>query len=162
MTMSRGSIQTTQGVEVQVTPTYLPGESNARAGRFVFGYQIRITNKGDRTVQLLHRNWLIVDGDGDRREVRGSGVVGRQPILKPLESFAYSSGCPLGTPWGTMEGTYTFREVETDAVDVASGTLEVDEGMQEELAQHGKRRRGTFEVAVARFYLVAAADGASV
>ena len=69
-------------------------------------YTITITNEGHDTVQLLSRHWIITDGSGHVEEVKGPGVVGQQPVLEPGESFTYTSGCPLGTPFGKMEGTY--------------------------------------------------------
>ena len=75
-------------------------------------YTIRITNEGNRTVQLLNRHWIITDANGEVEEVRGPGVVGQQPVLKQGESFEYTSGCDLTTPFGSMRGTY---QMVTDA-----------------------------------------------
>lgn len=132
----RGSVTTTRGIRVWVAPSFLTeqvakGESGEaaeewRGKRYLFAYHIRITNVGTVRAQLLERHWVIVDADGDRHEVRGEGVVGHQPDLKPGETFEYSSGCPIATPWGTMEGEFSF----------------VDE--------HGER----FDAVVGRFYLV--------
>ena len=85
---------------------WLPDQSRAEAKRWFWVYHIRIENRRDDTVQLLTRHWLITDGTGHIEEVRGPGVVGKQPTLKPGDSFEYTSGCPLPTPFGVMEGTY--------------------------------------------------------
>ena len=96
----------TRGVRVQVQSQYSPERSDPVKNQWFFLYTITITNDGSETVQLLTRHWIITDADGKVEEVRGPGVVGKQPILKPGESFEYTSGCPLTTPFGLMEGTY--------------------------------------------------------
>ena len=96
----------TRGVRVQVQSRYDPGRSNPGTSQWFFLYTITITNIGTVTVQLLTRHWVITDGNGKVEEVRGPGVVGKQPVLQPGESFEYTSGCPLQTPFGLMEGTY--------------------------------------------------------
>lgn len=82
---------------------------------WVFGYLVEIENCGERTVQLLSRRWEITDATGEMQEVEGPGVVGETPVLQSGESFQYSSGCPLSTPFGTMEGSYTMRYVDDDS-----------------------------------------------
>ena len=90
----------------------------------MFIYKVLITNEGTRTVQLMSRHWVITDGNGRVEEVRGPGVVGEQPFLEPGESFEYTSGCPLGTPFGTMQGTYQMmRSGEMFDVEIAPFTL---------------------------------------
>lgn len=131
--------------------------SDPGTNRFVFGYHITITNKGSQTVQLLARHWVILDADGERRDVRGSGVVGRRPVLEPGNSFEYNSGCPLGTPWGTMEGSYTFHTISSDGMDALEESLDEDEGLQPDPPQDDLGGSGRFEVPIARFYLVAPA-----
>lgn len=96
----------TRGVRVHVESEYDPDRSDAAKSQWFFLYNITISNEGTETVQLLTRHWIITDGNGKVEEVRGPGVVGKQPILKPGESFEYTSGCPLSTPFGVMEGTY--------------------------------------------------------
>lgn len=96
----------TRGVRVQVQSRYDPGRSSPGNNQWFFLYTITITNTGNVTVQLLTRHWVITDGNGKVEEVRGPGVVGKQPVLDPGESFEYTSGCPLQTPFGLMEGTY--------------------------------------------------------
>lgn len=115
---SFGSEALTRGVRVTVTPTYLADRSEPGAGRFVFGYRIRIANESDRAVQLLSRKWIIVDADGERSEVTGEGVVGQQPRIQPGSAFEYSSFCPLTTPWGTMEGIYQLKGEDGEMFDV--------------------------------------------
>jgi ApaG protein len=96
----------TRGVRVFVESEYAPERSDPARNEWFFLYTVRITNEGGETVQLLTRHWIITDGAGHVEEVRGPGVVGKQPVLKPGESFEYTSGCPLTTPFGVMEGTY--------------------------------------------------------
>jgi ApaG protein len=97
---------TTRGVRIQVKSAYLPDRSSPEEGRYFFAYRIRISNVGDETVQLISREWIITDSDGDVETVRGPGVVGEQPVLDPGQSFEYTSFCPLGTPIGSMHGSY--------------------------------------------------------
>lgn len=96
----------THGVRVQVQSEYAPERSEPGKNQWFFLYTITITNETPETVQLLTRHWIITNGTGHVEEVRGPGVVGKQPILKSGESFEYTSGCPLTTPFGLMEGTY--------------------------------------------------------
>ena len=96
----------TQGVRIIVRPQYVPDQSAPERNHYLFAYQITIRNEGTRTVQLISRHWIITDGEGKTEEVRGPGVVGTQPVLKPGEEFQYTSGCPLTTPIGTMHGEF--------------------------------------------------------
>ena len=98
----------TPEIDVRVEPRYLPDQSDPAIERYVFAYTITIENVGTVAAQLISRHWIILDADGHREEVRGLGVVGHQPLLKPGEGFEYTSGCRLRTPTGTMEGTYFF------------------------------------------------------
>ena len=91
---------------VQVQPRYLPEQSEPDDGRYLFAYTVTIRNTGEVTAQLVSRHWIITDSDGQIEEVRGPGVVGEQPVLKPGQSFQYTSGCPLATPVGSMHGSY--------------------------------------------------------
>jgi ApaG protein len=91
---------------VRAEPRFVPEQSDTGAGRYVFAYTITVANTGQTTAQLLARHWIITDADGEVEEVRGDGVVGEQPVLRPGEAFQYTSGCPLPTPVGTMRGTY--------------------------------------------------------
>ena len=99
-------VATTGDVTVRVQPAFLPRQSDPDAGQYVWAYEITIENDGKRTVQLLNRYWRITDGMGRVEEVRGAGVVGKQPVLSPGQSFSYASGCPLSTPSGIMAGHY--------------------------------------------------------
>jgi ApaG protein len=96
----------TRGVRVRVVSEYAPDRSQPASNQWFFVYTVTISNEGTGTVQLLTRHWIITDGTGHVEEVRGPGVVGKQPTLRPGESFEYTSGCPLSTPFGVMEGTY--------------------------------------------------------
>ena len=93
-------------ITVKATTEYLVDQSDESAGRYVFAYTIRITNNGDTTAQLVSRHWIITDADNQVQEVRGMGVVGEQPVLKPGDTFEYSSGSSIPTAVGTMRGSY--------------------------------------------------------
>jgi ApaG protein len=99
---------TTRGVRILVRPRFVPDQSDPENGQWLFAYHITIRNQGAETVQLISRHWVITDGEGQVEEVRGPGVVGYQPVLKPGEEFEYTSGCPLGTPVGTMHGEFNM------------------------------------------------------
>jgi ApaG protein len=96
----------TRSIRVRVEAEYSPERSSPPSQHWFFLYTVTITNEGDETVQLLTRHWIITDGNAHVEEVEGPGVVGEQPVLGPGESFTYTSGCPLPTPYGMMEGTY--------------------------------------------------------
>ncbi|MBC8327688.1 MAG: Co2+/Mg2+ efflux protein ApaG [Planctomycetes bacterium] len=96
----------TEGIRVRVGAQYLPDQSDPSLGRYSFVYRVVISNEGDRWAKLRARHWVIRDADNELEEVRGPGVVGYQPEIAPGESFDYVSGCPLRTPWGTMEGSF--------------------------------------------------------
>jgi ApaG protein len=93
-------------ISVDVDARYLENQSNPRESRFVFAYTITIRNQGEVAARLLKRRWLITDANGKVQEVRGDGVVGEQPYLKPGQGFRYTSGAILETPVGAMEGSY--------------------------------------------------------
>jgi len=125
--LDHGSEAVTEDVRVTVRPQFLPMQSTPNAGQYLFAYHITVRNEGTSAVRLQRRHWVIVDAEGERHEVTGDGVIGHTPKIQPGESFEYASYCPLPTTWGTMEGTY-----------------------------HMERENGDhFDVAVARFYLVA-------
>jgi len=96
----------TQGIRVRVEAEYSPDRSRPSSHHWFFLYTVVIANEGDETVQLMTRHWVITDGNNRVEEVKGPGVVGEQPVLRPGESFTYTSGCPLPTPFGMMEETY--------------------------------------------------------
>lgn len=93
-------------LKVEVESQFVPEQSDPARQVYLFGYTVRITNTGQRPVQVISRHWIIVDGNGRQQEVKGLGVVGQQPLIAPGETFVYSSGCPLSTPVGSMKGTY--------------------------------------------------------
>ena len=97
------------GITVRVAVNFLPEQSRIEAGKWFWVYHIRIENDSDQPVQLLTRHWRITDGRGHVNLVDGDGVVGEQPRLEPGQSHDYVSGCPLGTPQGSMEGFYTMQ-----------------------------------------------------
>ncbi len=96
----------TEGMRVAVNARYAPEHSDPTNGNWFFVYTILVTNEGSDAVRLESRHWVISDGMGRVEEVRGDGVVGEQPEIGPGESFEYTSGCPLTTPFGSMRGTY--------------------------------------------------------
>jgi ApaG protein len=100
---------TTRDIRVKVEPSFLEEESSPDDNRYFWAYTIEVTNLGLDTVQLRSRYWRITDARGKVEEVRGPGVVGKQPVLKPGETFTYTSGCPLTTPSGIMVGTYQMQ-----------------------------------------------------
>ena len=102
-------IATTEDITVTVRPVYLDGQSDVLNKRFVFGYFVRIENRGTGEVQLLRRHWQISDGTGRIQEVEGEGVVGKTPVIAPGESHEYNSFCIIETFEGAMEGTYTME-----------------------------------------------------
>jgi ApaG protein len=102
----------TNGVLVEVQSFYVEDQSQPANRRFVFAYQITITNNGSEVVQLETRHWIITDGLGEVEEVKGPGVVGEQPVLSPGESFRYTSGAVLPTERGTMHGTYQMHRAD--------------------------------------------------
>jgi len=97
-----------QNIQVDVSTHYLEEQSSEHANRFVFSYTITIKNIGDVAARLISRHWIITNANGEVEEVKGLGVVGEQPYLRPGDEFQYSSGSILKTPVGTMEGTYTL------------------------------------------------------
>lgn len=104
-------------ISVSVKTAYIPGRSNPDENRYFFSYTVTIRNNGTCEAQLLSRYWIITDSDGNRQEVRGEGVVGKQPVLAPGESFQYTSGTFLATPVGTMRGSYQMLASKGDRFD---------------------------------------------
>jgi ApaG protein len=98
--------ETTRSIKVTVKPFYLEDQSSPAENHYVWAYHVRIENQGPEIVQLRRRHWRITDGLGRVQEVRGPGVVGEQPVLKPGEAYEYTSGTPLSTPSGIMVGSY--------------------------------------------------------
>jgi len=117
----------TRGISVTVTPRYMPEESSPDDGRYFFAYTVEIINTSLERVQLRARHWRITDENGHVQEVRGAGVVGEEPVLEPGESFSYTSGCPLTTPSGTMQGTYLMETAsgETFEAEIPAFSLDI-------------------------------------
>ena len=109
----------TNDVRVEVESQYAPEHSQPFQREWFFHYTVRISNEGNETVQLLTRHWIISDATGHTEEVKGAGVVGEQPVLRPGESFQYTSGCPLRTSSGVMRGTYQMVTEDGDEFDAA-------------------------------------------
>jgi ApaG protein len=109
----------TEGIRVSVRSAYLADQSVPLAKRYVFSYTVRIANEGPEPAQLRTRHWIITDGTGKVDEVRGPGVVGQTPYLRPGEHFEYTSGCVLQTPRGEMHGTYQMSRPDGRMFDAA-------------------------------------------
>ena len=105
-------------LQVEVQPRFLMAQSAPEQGLFVFAYTIRITNTGDVTAQLISRTWNVNDANGHTEKVRGLGVVGQQPLLKPGDTFEYTSGTRLRTPTGTMHGSFFCVAEDGEKFDV--------------------------------------------
>ena len=118
---------TTRGVHVRVEPQFDPERSSPEQEHWFFLYTVTISNEGEETVQLLRRHWIITDGEGHVEEVRGPGVVGDQPVLRPGESYSYTSGCPLTTAFGFMQGTYQMVTGAGEEFDAEVATFELSE-----------------------------------
>ena len=116
----------TEGVLIRVRPSYLAGQSDPDGGRWVWAYQVEIVNLTATTVQLMARRWVITDGQGRVEEVRGAGVVGEQPVIKPGDSYTYASGCPLGTPTGSMVGGYYMTDASGRSFEAAIPAFSLD------------------------------------
>ena len=117
----------TRGVRVIVRSEYAPGKSRPAQNEWFFLYTVRISNEGAEPVRLVTRHWLITDATGHVEEVRGPGVVNKQPVIKPGESFEYTSGCPLPTRFGMMEGTYQMVSESGDQFDARIAPFELSE-----------------------------------
>ena len=117
---------TTRAIRVTVRPRFLADQSDPEKSQFVWAYQVRIENRGDVAVQLRSRHWQITDGLGRRQEVKGPGVIGKTPRLKPGESFEYTSGTPLSTSSGIMGGTYQMVSETGENFDIEIPTFSLD------------------------------------
>ena len=110
---------TTRGIRIRVRSEFLPNKSSPRDNTYVFQYHVRIDNTGTETAQLISREWIITDAEGEVQRVTGPGVVGEQPVLPPGGAFEYTSFCPLPTSMGTMQGSYTMRTRGGERFDAA-------------------------------------------
>lgn len=117
---------TTRAIQVTVEPQYLPDQSEPAKSQYVWAYTVRIENGGDVAVQLHSRHWKITDGLGRLQEVKGPGVVGKTPLLRPGEVFEYTSGTPLSTPSGIMGGTYQMVDEAGVKFDIEIPTFSLD------------------------------------
>jgi ApaG protein len=115
----------TNGIVVRVKPAFLPDQSNPPEV-WVWAYAVEIENRSTRAVQLVSRHWIITDALGRTEEVAGPGVVGEQPIIRPGETHAYASGCPLPTSSGSMVGSYRMLAEGGDAFDAAIPAFSLD------------------------------------
>lgn len=115
--MPERSESLTRDVRVTVHAHYVPERSRPEDDLWFFAYHVTIENVGEQTVQLISRHWIITDGEARVQEVRGPGVVGEQPILRPGEAFEYTSACPLPTSFGTMHGSYQMVTDDGDRFD---------------------------------------------
>jgi ApaG protein len=118
--------KTTRGIKVTVRPQFLEGQSQPDDNKFVWAYTISIENHGAETVMLSTRHWVISDANGLKHEVRGDGVVGEKPTLRPGDSFQYTSGCPLNTASGIMVGSYNMISDTGDSFDVGIPAFSLD------------------------------------
>lgn len=116
----------TRDIQITVMPQYLADQSDPEESRYVWAYTIEVTNLGRRTVQLVARHWVITDASGKVETVSGLGVVGEQPVLNPGETFRYTSGCPLSTSSGVMQGHYRMIDDAGAAFDVEIPAFSLD------------------------------------
>ncbi len=117
----------TRGIEITVLPEFVPERSDEERRQYFWAYTVEIANAGRSVVQLTHRHWKITDANGRLEEVRGPGIVGEQPVLKPGEVFRYTSGCPLATPSGFMVGSYRVVPEDGGAFDAAIPMFSLDQ-----------------------------------
>ncbi len=118
--------KTTRSITITVKPIFLEEQSSPEEAHYVWAYHVRIENAGGETVQLRNRYWRITDSLGRVQEVRGAGVVGEQPVLRPGEAFEYTSGTPLPTPSGIMMGTYQMENAAGERFEVAVPPFSLD------------------------------------
>ncbi len=119
-------VANTRGIAVSVEPTYLETRSSPETSQYFWAYRVIIENRGRETVHLLSRHWMITNARGELTEVKGPGVVGEQPVLKPGERFEYTSGAPLNTPWGMMGGAYQMETESGEHFDIEIPTFSLD------------------------------------
>ena len=126
MRSSAPYLANTRGIAVSVEPTYLETRSSPERSQYLWAYRVIIENQGRETVQLLSRHWMITNARGELNEVKGPGVVGEQPILKPGQRFEYTSGAPLNTPSGMMGGAYQMESEGGERFDIEIPTFSLD------------------------------------
>ena len=116
----------TRGIVVSVEPAYLEEKSSPGSSQYFWAYRVIIENQGRETVHLVSRHWMIMNARGELTEVKGLGVVGEQPVLKPGETYEYTSGAPLNTPSGMMGGTYQMESESGEQFNVEIPTFSLD------------------------------------
>ena len=118
---------TTRGIRIQVRSEFLPERSSPRDNSYLFQYHVRISNTGGETAQLVARDWIITNAEGEVERIKGPGVIGEQPVLAPGSSYEYTSFCPLKTAVGSMHGSYQMVTPDGDRFDaeIAPFTLAV-------------------------------------
>jgi ApaG protein len=131
MTNRTPYVANTRGIAVSVEPTYLDARSSPHNSQYFWAYRVIIENQGLETVQLLSRHWMITNARGELTEVKGPGVVGEQPVLKPGESFEYTSGAPLDTPTGMMGGAYQMETDSGECFNIEIPTFSLDRPNQD-------------------------------
>jgi ApaG protein len=119
-------IAITRGIAVSVEPTYLQANSSHDNSQYFWAYRVTIENQGRETVQLLNRHWMITNARGEFTEVKGPGVIGEQPLIKPGDSYTYTSGAPLNTPSGMMGGSYQMESDSGEQFDIEIPTFSLD------------------------------------
>ena len=118
--------KTTKNISITVKPSYLEDQSEPDEQHYVWAYQITINNLGKETVQLKNRYWKIIDSNGTKQEIKGKGVVGEQPVINPGEKYEYTSGTPLSTPSGFMEGHYEMETINGKTFDATIPLFSLD------------------------------------
>jgi len=116
----------TRRIAVSVEVTYLEANSSPDNSQYFWAYRVTIENQGRETVQLRSRHWMITNAHGELTEVKGPGVIGKEPILEPGESFTYTSGAPLNTPSGMMGGSYQMESDRGERFDIEIPTFSLD------------------------------------
>jgi ApaG protein len=119
-------IAITRGIAVSVEPTYLEANSSPDNSQYFWAYRVTIENQGRETVQLLNRHWMITNARGEFTEIKGPGVIGEQPLIKPGDSYTYTSGAPLNTPSGMMGGSYQMESDSGEQFDIEIPTFSLD------------------------------------
>jgi ApaG protein len=112
-------------IDIKVLPAYIADQSDPKNDHYVFSYTVTIKNTGSTPAKLLTRHWIITDGDGQTQEVKGDGVIGEQPHLKPGEGFQYTSGTFMNTPFGTMHGSYQMLSDNGEKFDADIPTFQL-------------------------------------
>tara|TARA_Y200000002_G_scaffold378676_1_gene386518 strand:- start:947 stop:1339 length:393 start_codon:yes stop_codon:yes gene_type:complete len=118
--------KTTNGITVTVKPYFLDDQSSPQEGHYVWAYQVNIKNSSSNTIKLNHRNWVIIDANGKIMNIQGEGVVGEFPVLQPGESFEYTSGTPLKTTNGFMQGFYLMSQNNGEQLKIDIPTFSLD------------------------------------